>query len=242
MRFTKRTHYWRNLAASAAIISGLSGCALLDGKGSTPAEPVASVEADQQTQTDATTITQPSDRTDTTPRALASKPNIEARGGVNAKEAAAAAPDFNAALAMLRGGRLDDALNKLEAIQRQYPTLLGPLINQSIILRQQNKADEAYKRLQAADATESNNPYLLNEYGIVARLNGHFKEARASYQKAINLHPTYAKAHYNMGVLMDLYLHDPAAALAAFEAYQSLQAKPDKQVAGWIKELERRAE
>jgi hypothetical protein len=46
-------------------------------------------------------------------------------------------------------------------------------------------------------------------------------------------------AHYNLGVLNELYLQRLDVALQNFETYQSLVGE-DKQVAMWIKDLTRR--
>ena len=59
------------------------------------------------------------------------------------------------------------------------------------------------------------------ELGVTQRMRGEFKDAAASYQKAVEVDPLYAPAWRNLGVLEDLYLADPARALPAFEQYKS---------------------
>jgi len=49
----------------------------------------------------------------------------------------------------------------------------------------------------------------------------------------------YAPAHRDLGVLLDLYLGDPAAALPEMERYKDLTAE-DKPVSSWIAELRAR--
>ncbi|MGH3431065.1 MAG: hypothetical protein ACRDQZ_26425, partial [Mycobacteriales bacterium] len=49
----------------------------------------------------------------------------------------------------------------------------------------------------------------------------------------------YAAAHRDLGVLLDLYLDDPAAALPEFERYKALSGE-DKPVSAWIAELRTR--
>ena len=51
----------------------------------------------------------------------------------------------------------------------------------------------------------------------------------------------YARAHFNLAVLGELYLQDMNLALNHFRAYQNLQKLPDENVANWIVDLERRA-
>ena len=57
--------------------------------------------------------------------------------------------------------------------------------------------------------------------------------------KAINADPNYALAHYNLGVLNELYLQRLDVALQHFEHYQLLSGD-DKQVTKWIADLKRR--
>ena len=57
--------------------------------------------------------------------------------------------------------------------------------------------------------------------------------------KAVTASPNYALAHYNLGVLNELYLQRLDAALQHFERYQEL-AGGDKQVEKWIADLKRR--
>ncbi len=70
-------------------------------------------------------------------------------------------------------------------------------------------------------------------------MRGEFKDAAASYQKAVEVDPLYAPAWRNLGVLEDLYLSDPARALPAFEQYKSLTGE-EKPVSGWIADLRQR--
>ena len=45
----------------------------------------------------------------------------------------------------------------------------------------------------------------------------------------------------NLGVLLDLFMQQPAAALEQYQAYQSTLAEPDGVVALWIREVQPRA-
>jgi tetratricopeptide (TPR) repeat protein len=79
----------------------------------------------------------------------------------------------------------------------------------------------------------------LNQLGMLLRRNGNFLEAEAAYMKAVTVSPDYALAHYNLGVLNELYLQRLETALQHFETYQSLVGE-DKQVEKWISDLRRR--
>lgn len=166
-------------------------------------------------------------------RLIAKNPEHEA-------QAKAARSEYQVALAEMKSGNLQGALDIFKTLSVQYPLLSGPVVNQGIILRKQGKLKEAKKLLQDALFKKYQNPYLLSELGAINRELGHFKQAKQSYLSAIRIEHAYANAHYNLAVLADLYLHDPELALKEFEIYQSLQEKPNKKVKGWIKELTRR--
>ena len=77
------------------------------------------------------------------------------------------------------------------------------------------------------------------EYGLTLRQAGKFAEARAAYETAIKANPSYAPAHRNLGVLLDLFLDDPLTAQTELETYKQLTGE-DKPVSGWLAELRSR--
>ena len=74
---------------------------------------------------------------------------------------------------------------------------------------------------------------------MLLRRQGKFRDAEAAYLKAVTARPDYALAHYNLGVLNELYLQRLDNALVHYEKYQSLTGE-DKQVEKWITDLKRR--
>ncbi len=52
--------------------------------------------------------------------------------------------------------------------------------------------------------------------------------------------PNYAKAHFNLGILAELYLQDLPLALTHYEAYQSTQTQANNTVAKWVIDLQKR--
>ena len=165
---------------------------------------------------------------------------LRAKNPEHEAQAKAGRSEYQVALAEMKSGNLDGALSIFKTLSAQYPLLSGPVVNQGIILRKQGKLKEAKKVLQDALFKKYQNPYLLSELGAINRDLGKFKQAKQAYLSAIRIESAYANAHYNLGVLADLYLHDPELALKEFKAYQALQVKPNKKVKGWIKELSRR--
>lgn len=86
----------------------------------------------------------------------------------------------------------------------------------------------------------SNNIYALNQLAILARHQCEFSKAETHWLQAIKLWPNYPSAHYNLGILYELYTGKLELALQHYQTYQSLIDEPDKRVALWIADLKRR--
>ncbi len=146
---------------------------------------------------------------------------------------------FEQAATIMAAGDLVDAELRFREFLRRYPDYPGGHINLAII--HINNGDEAAAQadLDAALALSPNHPAALNQQGMLFRRNGKFIEAEAAYLKAVTAAPDYALAHYNLGVLNELYLQRLDNALQNFERYQLLVGG-DKQVEKWIIDLRRR--
>ncbi|MCH8543132.1 MAG: tetratricopeptide repeat protein [Alcanivorax sp.] len=154
--------------------------------------------------------------------------------------AAAATEEYFRGLQYLRNDDLPRALVVFQSLTTRYPALSGPWVNVGLIeLRQKNWQDAETALRRALDAN-AQNPYAHNALGVALREQGRFAEAAEHYHQAVTLDPLYARAHFNLGVLAELYLQDMPQALAHFRAYQALQRQPDNTVANWITDLERR--
>lgn len=151
-----------------------------------------------------------------------------------------AIPEYARALQTMRAGELDKALVMFQSISSRYPQLSGPMVNQGLIYQRQKKYPESETALRQALEINARNPYAHNALGLTLREQGKFDEARQHYQTAVTLDPKYARAHFNLGVLAELYLQDLSLALKHFRAYQGLQRQQDQTVANWIADLERR--
>ncbi len=147
---------------------------------------------------------------------------------------------FENALTLLSAGDFARAEPELRRLADTYPEYSGALANLGILYLKTGKLTEAEKTLRAATERGPENAIAFNQLGIVYRKLGRFKEADVAYSKALAIDPNYALAHLNLGVLCDLYLQEPDRALAAYERYSALAAKPDPRVATWIKELQSR--
>ena len=148
--------------------------------------------------------------------------------------------DYQRAVTLMKANQLDDAYTLFEELQSKAPQLAGPALNQALIQIQKQNYKDADVLLQKAIAANGKNPFAYNLQGFVYRQLGQFSKSRAAYEQALSLSPNYAKAHFNLGVLADLYLQDLPLALKHYEAYQGTQTTPDTTVAKWVIDLQKR--
>ena len=144
--------------------------------------------------------------------------------------------EFERAAALMNEGKNDAAIELLKKVIDRSPGLTAPRIDIALAYRRTGNPGPAEQHLKAALALVPGHPAASNEYGLLLRKAGRFKEAREVYEKAIDGFPDYLPARRNLGILCDLYLNDPACALKQFEIY-SEGMPADEKVKIWIAEL-----
>jgi tetratricopeptide (TPR) repeat protein len=96
--------------------------------------------------------------------------------------------------------------------------------------------------LHAVEANP-NNYFAHNRLAWFWRQQGEFNQALKHYELALAAYPAFAEAHLNKAMLNDLYLDNKQEALKGYVLYQALVTQAgepaDKQVAGWIIDLQR---
>lgn len=167
-----------------------------------------------------------------------------AKTGSAAGELAAEIPPqamtmYEQAIAVMAAGDFLDAELRLKEFLLQYPGYPGTHVNLAIIHVYNEDDAAAQAAIDAALAINPDYAPALNQQGMLLRRNGKFLEAEAAYMKAVTASPDYALAHYNLGVLNELYLQRLDVALQHFERYQMIVGE-DKQVEKWISDLTRR--
>jgi len=178
-----------------------------------------------------------------------SKPDAEAQSREMA-ETAVAAPSYDdvppAALTLfeqatfvMASGDYVDAELRFKDFLLRFPDYPGAYTNLAIIHANNGDDAAAQASIDAALALDPNYAPALNQQGMLFRKTGNFLEAEAAYLKAVTASPGYALAHYNLGVLNELYLQRLEVALQHFEQYQSIVGD-DEQVERWIADLKRR--
>ena len=146
---------------------------------------------------------------------------------------------FEQAVAVMAGGDHLEAQFRFEEFILQYPNYPAAYTNLAIIHAENGEDAAAEGRITDALLIDPRHTPTLNQLGMLLRRQGKFSEAEAAYRRAIDANPDYALAHYNLGVLYELYLQRLDDALVHFEKYQSLNGG-DKQVERWITDLKRR--
>lgn len=144
--------------------------------------------------------------------------------------------DFEQAVERMREQDYAKAIELLEKVIKQSPGVTAPYLNLAICLERTGKHGQAEQHLKTAMALIPDHPAASSEYGLLLRKTGRFAEARAVYEQALATFPEYLPLRRNLGILCDLYLNDPACALAQYEIYS--EAKPeDEPVKIWLAEL-----
>ena len=146
---------------------------------------------------------------------------------------------FERAVAMMSDGKNDKAIELLTKVIERSPGVTAPYINIALAYMRTGKLEPAEQHLKTALGLVPDHPAACNEYGLLLRKGGRFKEAREIYEKALTSFPDYLPVHRNLGILCDLYLNDPECALKQFEIY-SEGMPADAQVKIWIAELRMR--
>jgi len=149
--------------------------------------------------------------------------------------------DYEKALALMGSGDYGAAIPVLQAFSAEHPELAGPYINLGIAFGRMKDNGAALAALNKGVELNPDNATAYLQRGILYREKGDFQAALSDYQQALKLQPDYALAHRNIGILYDLYLQQPAEALAHYKRYLQLIGGEDKTVNGWVIDLERRA-
>jgi tetratricopeptide (TPR) repeat protein len=149
---------------------------------------------------------------------------------------------FNAAIALMRQDDNAKAKVSLQALIEQNPRLAGPYINLGIIQLNEGDPDKAAESFNKAIELKPDSLPAHNQLGVALRMLGKFQQAEQTYHSALKIEPDYLLAHRNLGILYDLYLSKPKLALQHYKRYQTLGGTNDKEIEGWILDLERRIE
>lgn len=147
---------------------------------------------------------------------------------------------FDQALKALANGDWQQAEFSLLWLTQHHPEFSGPWLNLAMLYVELEQIDKATPAFKQAIAVNGDNVEAYNQYAIFLRSQGDFSEAEKTYKQALAVWPDFPHGHLNLAILYDLYLGELDLALQHYQAYQLLIEQPDRQVAGWIIEAQRR--
>jgi tetratricopeptide (TPR) repeat protein len=145
---------------------------------------------------------------------------------------------FAQALDLYKKNQVQEAETAFTALAKDFPEYSGPLTNLGIIYAKSNRRDQAISVLAHALTLNPENLVALDWLGILYRQAGNLGAARGAYEKALSIKSDDALAHYNLAILLDVYLHQPDQALPHYKEYERLAGKQDLKVMAWVAEIE----
>lgn len=163
----------------------------------------------------------------------------ESVGGADQEIPARVLTLYEQATAAMANGDDTDAELRFKEFLLQHPDYPGAYVNLAILSARQGDDLAAEAHIQDALRIDPDCPPALNQLGMLKRRQGLFDESESAYLMAVTASPAYALAHYNLGVLNELYLQRLDTALLHFERYLELGGE-DEQVEKWVADLKRR--
>ena len=147
---------------------------------------------------------------------------------------------FAAALELMAAEQWDAAITAFKLVADNNRALSGPWINIGIIRQHQGKLSEAEEAWKNAI---NSNPSQVESYNLLAALKreqGEFLVAEGLYLDALKIWQDHPNTHCNLGILYDLYMGRQSESLIEYHRCAELMDEPDRQLRGWIADLERR--
>lgn len=120
-------------------------------------------------------------------------------GSLASPVVAAPADDLKEAQRLYQAGRLQPALEKVDAYIKAMPKEPQGRFLRGLILTEQNKTNEAIVAFTALTEDFPELPEPYNNLAVLYASQGAFDKSRAALELAIHTHPSYATAHENLG-------------------------------------------
>lgn len=163
-----------------------------------------------------------------------------AKKGAPIKIDDAAKIKYQKAIVALKRGNDAEALQLFKAFSQEYPNYAGAFINMGLLQIKKRDYKKANEMLLQATTLKPDDAIAQNHLGFTYRKLGEFAKAEQAYAAAVRADAQYADAHYNIGILYDVYLGKLAEALQHYETYQQLTHNKNQTVSKWIVDLKRR--
>lgn len=144
---------------------------------------------------------------------------------------------FKNAIALVKNNQFDEAKNTLVEISKEKPGLAGPNANLAILYIRGKDYDSAFKHASMAMKAKPGSHKIQNLMGFIHQEKGNILDAEKHYKRAIELNPGYAKAHYNLALIYDIYLSNIGSAIKHYEKYLELINNSDQKTHDWLQQL-----
>jgi tetratricopeptide (TPR) repeat protein len=112
---------------------------------------------------------------------------------------AAPADDLKEAQKLYAGGKIQPAMDKVDAVLKATPKDPQARFLKGLLLTEQKKANEAIEVFTALTQDYPELPEPYNNLAVLYASQGNYDKAKAALELAIHTHPSYATAHENLG-------------------------------------------
>ena len=148
-------------------------------------------------------------------------------------------PIFRGALAKMKSEKFADAVTGFKSIIASDPSLTSPRFNLALALHQENRDEAAMAAVNELLGVEPLHLPGQNLKATLLLMDGQVEASKAVLERMLSV-SDFPAAHYNLGVLCDVYLSDLSCARYHLSTYQRLRQDDDHRVTAWLAELENR--
>ena len=147
---------------------------------------------------------------------------------------------FAQAKQALQQGDFSAAATQLTSLYNALPQAAGIGYNLALAQWQNGEAEQAQQTLAQLVAVAGHYAPAHNLAGVLARQQGHFRQAERHFQRALQADAGYAIAHKNLAFLYELYLGQLLQAHYHYQQYFTLTQ--DEQAKIWLALLQQQLE
>ncbi|WP_406683818.1 tetratricopeptide repeat protein [Seonamhaeicola sp. MEBiC1930] len=108
----------------------------------------------------------------------------------------------NIALIYVTNGNNDKAITALKDARAESPDDVNLILTEANLYYKMDNMEEFKKALEIATSMDPKNPELQYNLGVINSESGQMEQARAHYEKAIELDPEYINAYINLSALI----------------------------------------
>jgi Tfp pilus assembly protein PilF len=147
---------------------------------------------------------------------------------------------YQDALEAIKSDNPEKAIQPLAKITHNHSEHLGAWINLANAYIKVARIEDAEKSVSQAKGINPKITEIHNLQGLIYVHKGDYANAEKSYLQAIQLKEAYPAAHYNLGLLYDMYYQDMDRAVIQYDRYLELSNGADKKTIGWVTELKQK--